>query len=166
MVKIGWMMVFMMICGVAVNSFAGENAAPREVVEKVREAAAFLESAGETGLEAFMDKTSPWVWKDTYVFVLNCEKGVNAAHPIKPQMVGMKQIGLRDTNGKLFFAEFCNLAKKPKGGWVDYMWPKVGEKTPSRKITYVLQVPGMPYQVGAGIYETGLPMAELEKLLD
>lgn len=164
--RIAWTMVFLMTWGVAASALAGENATPEEVIQKVREAAAYLESAGDPGLEAFMDKTSRWVWKDTYVFVLNCENGVNAAHPIKPQMVGMKQIGLRDTDGKLFFAEFCNLAKNPKGGWVDYMWPKVGEKTPSRKVTYVLQVPGQPYQVGAGIYETSLPMADLEKLLD
>ncbi len=159
------MMVCVMVGFVAVNAWAGEKATPREVIEKVREAADFLVSAGEKGLAEFMDKDGRWVWKDSYVFVLNCEKGVNAAHPIKPQMAGMKQLGLRDTNGKLFFAEFCNLAKKPKGGWVDYMWPKVGEKTPSRKITYVLQVPGTPYQVGAGIYEADASMDELEKML-
>lgn len=164
--KKNWMLLSVMICCVGANVYADEKAGPREVVEKVREAAAFIESAGEKGLEEFMDKNSRWVWKDTYVFVLDCEKGVNAAHPIKPKMVGMKQLGLRDTSGKLFFAEFCSVAKKPNGGWVEYMWPKVGEKTPSRKITYVMQVPGTPYQTGAGIYDENASMAELEKLLD
>ncbi|MEE4356830.1 MAG: cache domain-containing protein [Desulfococcaceae bacterium] len=165
MKKIG-MMLCMLFCCAALTAYAEEKAKPQEVVQKVREAAEFLASAGEKGLEEFMDKNSRWVWKDTYVFVLNCEKGINAAHPIRPKMVGMKQMGLKDTNGKLFFAEFCNAVKEAKGGWVNYMWPRVGERTPSRKITYVMQVPGTPYQVGAGIYEGNVSMEDLKKMLN
>jgi signal transduction histidine kinase len=163
--KTCWMMICAALICMAATTRADETAAPGEVVQKVRDAAAFLSSAGEDGLQEFMDQNSRWVWKDTYVFVLDCEKGVNAAHPIKPKMVGMKQVGLRDTDGKLFFAEFCNVAKRAKGGWVTYMWPKVGEKTPSRKITYVMQVPGTPYQVGAGIYDANAVMADLDNLI-
>lgn len=155
----------MLVC-TASTALAGDTAAPKEVIQKVRDAAAYLLSAGEEGLGEFMDRKGRWVWKDTYVFVLNCQRGVNAAHPIKPQMVGMKQMGLRDTDGRLFFVEFCNVAKRTNGGWVAYMWPKVGEKIPSRKITYVMQVPGTPYQVGAGIYDADAAMADLEDLID
>ncbi len=146
--------------------WAAETATPGEVVAKVKEAARFLSEKGREGLQAFMDPEGPWVWKDTYVWVLHCESGTNAAHAIKPQLVGMNLMGIRDTSGKLFFAEFCKTAKEPRGGWVSYMWPKVDERTPSRKITYVVQVPGTDYQVAAGIYDETAEPSALEKLID
>ncbi len=145
---------------------AEEKATPKEVVGKIKAAAAFLAEKKDGGLPEFMDKAGRWVWKDTYVFILHCEKGTCAAHSIKPKLVGMKLMGIKDTNGKLFFAEFCDVVKNPKGGWVEYMWPKVGEKTPSRKITFVLQVPGTPYQVAAGIYDDKVSLEDLNKLIE
>jgi signal transduction histidine kinase len=43
-------------------------------------------------------------------------------------------------------------ARDPDGGWLEYPFPKPGEEQPSRKITYMLAVPGTPYVVGAGVY--------------
>ena len=60
---------------------------------------------------------------------------------------------LKDVNGKMFFAEFVNVAKDKGEGWVDYMWPKPGDKTPVPKVTYVYKVPDFPVAVAAGIYE-------------
>lgn len=154
-------------CFLSASLFSGERkASPGEVVEKVNKAADFLAEEKDAGISKFMDKNGEWVWKDTYVWILHCEKGTNAAHAIKPKLVGMQLMGIKDTNGKLFFAEFCDVANDPKGGWVEYMWPKVGEKTPSRKITYVRQVPGTPYQVAAGIYDENVSLKELKKLID
>lgn len=148
------------------NIVAQETASPTEVVQKVKEAAAYLSEKGDAGLSEFMDIKGRWVWKDTYVWVLHCEKGTNAAHPIKPKLVGSNLMGIRDTNGKLFFAEFCNMAKNPKGGWVEYMWPKVDDTKPFRKVTFVLSVPNTPYQVGAGIYDDKITINELNKLIE
>ncbi|CCK81932.1 cache domain-containing protein [Desulfobacula toluolica] len=145
--------------------FATDNATSEEVVAKVKDAAAFLNKTGDNGLAEFMDRNGRWVWKDTYVWVIHAEKGTDAAHPIKPKLCGMQLMNIKDTNGKYFFAEFCDVANRPNGGWVDYMWPKVGEKTPSRKITYVLQVPNSPYQVAAGIYNDAATIDELNQLI-
>ena len=45
---------------------------------------------------------------------------------------------------------------KTKGqGWVEYMWPKPGEKKPSKKISYVKRAKmptGETVVVGAGVY--------------
>jgi len=65
----------------------------------------------------------------------------------------------------MFFVQFFDAAKKPKGGWVEYWWPKPGEKKPSRKITYVLQAGKTPYQVAAGIYDETFPVNKLEGML-
>ncbi len=142
-----------LIMTVAPCVFASDQATPEDVIGKVKEAAVFLSNAGDGGLQEFMDRNGRWVWKDTYVWVIHAEKGTDAAHPVKAKLVGMPLMSIKDTNGKYFFAEFCDMATKSNGGWVDYLWPKVGEKKPSRKITYVLQVPGSPYQVAAGIYD-------------
>ncbi len=145
--------------------FAQESATPSEVVEKVQKAAEFLEKNGEKGLPEFMDKDGRWVFKDTYVWVLNCNKGINATHVIKPKLVGKNLMGLKDITGKLFFAEFCQKAKNENGGWVEYQWPKVGERETSRKITYILNVKNTPYQVAAGIYDENVSLRELNRLI-
>jgi len=154
-----------LIMTIAPCAFAAGHATPDEVVAKVQEAADFLSKAGDDGLKEFMDKDGRWVWKDTYVWVIHAAKGTNAAHPIKAKLVGMQLMNIKDPNGKYFFAEFCDMANKSNGGWVDYMWPKVGEKKPSRKITYVLQVPNSPYQVAAGIYDDTATSSDLDKLI-
>jgi len=58
------------------------KATARDVIAKVREAARTLSKTRD--LTPFTRKPGPWVWKDTYVFVVDCDKKVIAAHPIKP----------------------------------------------------------------------------------
>ncbi len=145
--------------------YAGDQATPQEVIQKVKEAADYLSKKGEAGLADFNKKGTKWVWKDTYIFVYCCKKGTVAAHPIKPKLVGKNLMGLKDIKGNMLFVRLCEAAKNPKGGWVEYWWPKPGEKKPSRKISYILQVPGQPYQVAAGIYNDKITVDELNKML-
>jgi signal transduction histidine kinase len=84
---------------------------------------------------------------------LDSETARVLAHPAVPKLVGKEQSGLKDSNGKMFFLEFLNVAKEKGEGWVDYTWPKPGEKTPSPKTTYVYKVPGMNVVIGAGVYQ-------------
>ena len=145
--------------------YAGGSATPQDVIKKVKEAAEYLSKMGKAGLTSFKKRHGKWVWKDTYVFVLEEDKGTVVAHPIKPKLVGKKLMGLKDIKGNMFFVQFFQAAKKPNGGWVEYWWPKPGEKKASRKITYVLQAGKTPYQVGAGIYNDTITIEELNKLI-
>jgi signal transduction histidine kinase len=96
---------------------------------------------------------------------VDCDKKVIAAHPIKPELVGQDYASLKDTKGKNFFPEgWCDAAKKPSGIWIEYWWPRPGEKEGSRKLTYGLSAKGTPYAVGAGIYDDKATIAELSKL--
>lgn len=161
----------------AAPAAAQEPATPDEVVVKVREAAAYLEREGKTGLATFDQAESPFVWKDTYVFVLDCAVDKNVAHP-EPTSRGIALSSLRDKTGKAFAPLMCAAATQPDGGWVEYMWPKpvaaAGGKSgdltyaaePSRKVTYMLSVPDQPYQVGAGIYNETLTVEELNRLVE
>ncbi|MGD8386275.1 MAG: cache domain-containing protein [Desulfobacteraceae bacterium] len=138
----------------AVSAWAGDKATKEECVAKTKEAAKLVADVGlESALETLNDKGGPFVWKDTYVFCVDLEKQYNIAHPIKPGLIGKNLMGIKDVNGKMFFAEFINKAANEGEGWVSYMWPKPGEKKPSPKVTYVYKVPGENVAMLAGIYE-------------
>jgi len=142
-----------------------DKATPQEVVAKVREAASTLSKTGD--LAQFNQKQGPWVWKDTYIFVHNCDKKVNAAHPFKPEQIGQDLTSIKGTDGKSVYPDpeaFCNAARKPSGVWIEYWWPKPGEKEGSRKVSYSLSAKGTPYVVSAGVYDDKATIAELSKL--
>lgn len=153
-----------LISVLAVQSPAQEKSSPAEVVEMTHKAVAFLTESGDAGLKEFDDRDGRWVWKNTYAFVMNCETGDMIAHPVSPHLKKRKLLGLTDVKGNLIFVELCEAAKKTGGGWAEYWWNQPGEKKPSRKITFIQQVPNTPYQVGAGIYEEAASVEELKKL--
>src|SRR2546422_6441279 len=80
-----------------------DKATAQEVVAKVKEAASALSKTGD--LAQFNQKQSPWVWKDTYIFVEDCDKNVMAAHPLKPELVGQDSLSIKDTRGKSVLPE-------------------------------------------------------------
>jgi cytochrome c len=142
-----------------------DQATPEEVVQKVQEAVLYLAEAGEAGLAKFRGKGSDYVWKDTYVFVSDCDRGVLLAHPIMPEREG-QPIAAGPTYDGVTAAwravAQCEAGRKPGGGWFEYPFPKPGAREPSRKISYVLAVPGTPYVVGAGVYDEKTTLDELE----
>ncbi len=148
---------FILILPIA--SLAADKATPLEVVQKVLAAENFLAQDGSSKLHHFNNSNSDWSWGGTYVFVLDCSKITVAAHPVKPGLIGKDLSELRDVKGKLFFVELCEASKN--NGWVEYYWPKPGEKVASRKISYMRQVPGSKFQVGAGLYDDVLELYEL-----
>ena len=159
----------------APQTVAGDAATPQEVIAKVKEAAAYLAKNGESGLKTFDSMDSPFVWKDTYVFVYDCAAGIAyVAHPVpasKPQKLDED----KDATGRLVGRDFCKAATRHGGGWVAYMWHKPVKvegaeqltyaKQPSRKVTYLLSVKGQPYEVGAGIYNDTATVKDLDALL-
>lgn len=156
-----------------VAALADDAVTPEEVIAKVREAAAYLGKEGEAGLAAIGAEGSPFIWKDTYVFVYDCAADVIVAHAV-PASRGLKISGLKDADGKLYGAELCDAAKVPGGSWGEYVWAKPvkgadGQLTYTRdafrKVSYMLSVDGHPWQVGAGIYNDPMSLAELDALV-
>jgi len=152
------------LCSVAVGQ---DKATAQEVVAKVREAASTLSKAGD--LAQFNQKQGPWVWKDTYIFIQDCDKKVMAAHPIKAELIGQDITSVKDAkSGKSIFPDaeaYCKKVKEaPSGFWNEYWWPKPGEKEASRKLTYHLSAQGTAYVVNAGIYDDKATIKELSKL--
>ncbi|MFO1070248.1 MAG: cache domain-containing protein [Geminicoccaceae bacterium] len=149
----------------ALPAQAAGTATPQEVVEKVRAAAALLASEGEAGLAQFQGPGSAWVWKDSYVYVSSCETGRLLAHPTQPARQG-QPIADGPTYGGVTAAERekgqCAAAARPGGGWYAYPFPKPGSDAPSRKVSYLVTVPGQAMIVGAGVYDETTSEAELE----
>ena len=159
----------------APQAAAEEAATPQDVIAKVKEAAADLAKTGKSGLTTFDSAESPYVWKDTYVFVYDCAAGIaDLAHPV-PATKPKKIAADKDATGRVIGPELCEAAARPGGGWVEYMWwkPVKAEdakqlayvKKISRKVTYMLSVEGQPYEVGAGVYNDTLRVEDLNALL-
>ena len=104
-------------------------------------------------LKAIGDKKGPFVIGQLYLFAGPLDKVTLSAHPIKPSLAGKDLSKAKDPKGKLLFVEFQKVAKGPGKGWVEYWWPKPGEKAPSLKRTYIMRVPGQNLYIAAGYYK-------------
>ncbi len=143
-----------------------ERASADEVVAKVRQAAALIEKEGDAAFAILADPSSDYVWKDTYVFVVNCDADRVMANPAFPERVGGDIKLHADYSGRPYGLELCETAAKAGGGWIEYVWLVPGGDTPKRKVSFVMSVPGAPYQVGAGIYDATVSVADLNRKIE
>ena len=145
---------------------AAETATPKEAYQMVVKASEVLENLGDEGLAAF-NEMGEFAWKDSYVYVFDCSQFKMAAHPVN-KLIGIdlrkvwdkhKEKSKRKPHG----VELCNGSKNPNGNWVEYWWTKRGEKEPQRKLGFIIQVPGQPFQVTAAIYDDSTSVEELRR---
>ena len=151
---------FLIVCGViwlffpaAFSADPAQSKESKQIVALVDKAAALTESKGKAAFPEFKEKGSEWLKGETYIFIADMN-GTILMHPANPELETKSILDLKDANGKAFMREFIETAKKGSG-WVDYMWPKPGEKKPSKKLSYIKQAKmpnGETILVGAGIY--------------
>ncbi|RJP80286.1 MAG: hypothetical protein C4522_08200 [Desulfobacteraceae bacterium] len=148
----------------AAAASASVKATPQMIMDKVDRACGLLSKEGKSAFMKFKGKDSEFIFAGTYIWIHDM-KGVMQMHPIKHKMEGKELIGLKDVNGKRFFVEMNNVAKEKGSGWVDYMWPKPGEKSPSLKVSYIKKcvADGTELILGCGVYD--MSMAEIEKAM-
>ena len=152
--KLMTLAIVLVVGWVLAGGAAADTAIKAEVVAKCKQAAQmYKESGSEAALAEINNKSGAFVSDNTYVFAINLQEGKVIAHPIKPALIGKTLVGLKDIKGKMFFNEFIKVGKDQGEGWVDYMWPKPGDKKPSPKTTYVYRVEGEAVAVLAGTYE-------------
>ena len=128
-----------------------EDAARIEVM--VNRAAAQIEARGREAFPAFRTRGSEWRFKDVYLFAIDMDGQVllNVAFPEREGSYRLKE---KDADGKPFYEDFIAIARSDGSGWVDYMFPKPGQRLPSPKWSYVraVTVDGKPGLIGAGFY--------------
>jgi cytochrome c len=148
--------LFFAFC-LTVSVWAQQSATKEECVVKCYEVAALINSKGlDAMVKEIGDPKGSFVWKDSYVFLMNME-GKMLAHPMQPELTQLPHcLLITDPTDKAIFVSFVNTARTSGQGWVDYMWPKPGKKAPSKKITFIYRVPGKDVFVGAGVYVSGM----------
>ena len=142
---------------------ASTKPTPEMIADKVEKACALLQKEGVEAFPKFKGKDSEFIFAGTYIWVHDMA-GTMRLHPIMYKLEGKNMLSLKDSNGKLFFTQMNEVVKTKGAGWVDYTWPKPGEKTSSPKISYVklVKAGGEDLVVGCGTYD--LSPEEMEKL--
>ncbi|MFO7903297.1 MAG: PAS domain S-box protein [Planctomycetota bacterium] len=86
-----------------------------------------------------------------YIFVQNYT-GVTLVNRTRPDLIGQNILELTDRNGVKLVRKLIEAARKPRGGFVSYVWnkPSVGHEV--EKISYARGVEDWGWVVGAGLY--------------
>jgi hypothetical protein len=141
------------------------KATPQEVYDKVVDAARYLSTAGESGLKEFSNSTGKFVWKNTHVWVTQCEKNFCLPNP-KSKDIGLNLAKMKCyKTGKFYILDLCSDAMyEPEGAWIEYWFPRSGYDKPQRKISFMMPVSEMRYQVVSGIFDDTTKLADLNKI--
>jgi cytochrome c len=119
----------------------------------VNKAAALVDKDGKTAFAKFRQPNSEWRFGTAYLFAYDTKLNVllNAAFPDRE---GKNMHGKTDVNGKPMHDDFLEVVQSRGSGWVDYMFPKPGQKEASQKWSYVkgVTIDGTPGLIGAGFY--------------
>jgi signal transduction histidine kinase len=106
----------------------------------VRAAAELLTSVGKhEAFKQFQDPASPFVFLDSYIFVLN-EQGQTLVDPAFPTMAGRDLSQFQDAVGFYAMRELLKKLAQADEAWVQYLWPKPGSAVTSRKLVYARRV--------------------------
>lgn len=138
------------IVGCGIYNMQMDKAFIEDVVDR---AAALVAARGKEAFSQLRDKTGPFVFMDTYVF-LSTPDGTELINPAQPSLEGKNVRKVRDVNGKAFVQEYLAAAMNRGSGWVEYYWYRPGDNTPARKQAYVRKVQSGQdtYVVGSGFY--------------
>jgi signal transduction histidine kinase len=136
-------------------ALAEEYANRAECVEMAKAAEAMLLEDRYAGIREIANPEGKFVWKDSYVFLMDME-GNMLAHPFIPQLTQKGPLfyvaDKNKENPKMIFVEFVEIAQKNGEGWISYMWPKPNSRDAVDKFTYIRRVGYTDLLVGAGFY--------------
>jgi signal transduction histidine kinase len=148
-------LIFFVFLIAANNGFA-EPLTAKMCRDKAMAAAKLLEQKGTDAFAELKDPDGPFRFGDGegYVWVHDLDV-VMLMHPIKPSLDGKNLSSLTDSNGVLFFVAFNEVAETQGAGWVEYLWPKPGQKGSSPKVSFVMLAKhgSDNFVVGSGMYD-------------
>lgn len=123
------------------------------IEDLVNRAAMLIAERGKEAFPIFRDKTGPFFFMDTYVFVQRTD-GTELVNPAQPNLEGRNIMGIKDINGREFVKDEIGAAMTEGSSWLDINWYKPGQNIPARKQTFVRKVDygGQTFIVGSGFY--------------
>jgi uncharacterized protein Yka (UPF0111/DUF47 family) len=127
----------------------GSKGTIKDCKKLVRKAVKLVKTYGrQKAFELLSDINGPYVDLDIFVSAADT-KGVIMMHPTFPQVVGVDAWNLKDTNGKLFIQELCNIANAKGFGVVDYTYLNPVSKKVEQKTTYAEKIDDIIFSSGA-----------------
>jgi methyl-accepting chemotaxis protein len=159
------------LSGATLTSFRSMNVAFRRTIdtEKQEQTKAVVELAYAVAAEQYaMESTGKISHQDAqakamntigtmrygnggYLWINDLQPAM-VMHPIRPDLNGKDLTNYQDPTGKRIFVEFARVAGSQGSGYVDYVWPKPGNSTPVRKISYVKEFAPWGWVIGTGVY--------------
>ena len=129
------------------------------VVDAVAAAVKQIEAHGEAAFPLLRDPAGPFLAKDAYVFVDDMN-GVEVVNPAFPSLEGQDLLNVKDTRGVYIVREMQELARTRGSGWIDYMWPRPGDRVSTQKSAFVSRARRgeQSWVVGCGVYLPGAPV--------
>jgi signal transduction histidine kinase len=124
------------------------------VQDRVDAAARLLQERGpEAASRELKDAASPYYFLGNFIFVLD-QRGHSLVDPAYPTLGGRDMSRLRDAMGRPVIQEALQKLEHSDMAWVQFLWPKPGERLPSRKLMYVrkIRAGGEVLLVGSDFY--------------
>jgi cytochrome c len=154
--KVICLVVLLQVLLLPVVVLAEDDATRPEIIDMCKKAELLLLANKEAGIAEIAKPDGQFVWKNTYVFLMDFD-GNMLAHPMIPQLTEKGPLfHVSDKNKdkpKMIFVEFVNIAKNNGEGWIWYMWTKPDSRDAVDKFTYIRRVGFTDMLVGAGIYK-------------
>lgn len=123
------------------------------IEDVVNRAAALVAEQGPRAFDQLRDKTGPFMFMDTYVFVDKAD-GTELVNAAQPSLEGSNLMNVKDLTGKYIVRDYIEAAMNCGTVWVEYFWYKPGHNESARKQSYVkkVQYGNEIYLVGSGFY--------------
>ena len=110
------------------------------IEDRIARAAALLASEGtDKAFAAFGDPAGPFIFLDTYVFVLD-ETGHTLVDPAFPDETGRDLSRFRDAVGAQPIAELMARLEHDDIAWIQYLWRPPGSSAMARKLIHAHKV--------------------------
>ena len=124
------------------------------IEDLVNRAASLLHEQGEAAFGLLRDKSGPFVFMDTYVFVQDPD-GTERMNAAMPYLEGKNLIEVRDLQGRAVVRDQIAIAMAEGSAWLEHDWFLPGSNTPAPKQTFVRKVQHgeRTFIVGSGLYE-------------
>lgn len=92
-------------------------------------------------------------YRDIEYFWINDSTPTMIMHPINPKLNGQLLKDHKDPTGLHLFMKMVEVSHATKnGGYVPYMWPKVGQQQPVPKVSFVRLFEPWDWIIGTGVY--------------
>ena len=105
-------------------------------------------------------------YSSTEYFWINDMQPRMLMHPVSQQLMDAKDLsGLKDANGKAFFAEMVRAVQAGGAGFVAYDWVKPGGNQPVPKVSYVKGFAPWGWMVGSGVYVDTVESAIMARMV-